>query len=65
MTNYKDWEAWLLEIEMNGVNLTTWEEDFIESLSSQIDIQVIRDSQWTPSDKQLEILERIYTDRTP
>lgn len=47
------------QVGLHGVNLTPWEEDFIESARDQ----------WAAkrslSDKQLEILERIYAQRTP
>lgn len=50
---------WLDQIEQNGRGLTKWEEDFVESVSEQfIDTGSI-------SDKQEEILERIYAEKTP
>ena len=42
-----------------GVNLTKWEEDFIESISNQFDIRN------SLSDKQIDILEKIYTEKVP
>jgi hypothetical protein len=52
-------EAWLEAIERDGTNLTTFEAEFVESIREQID------RGRTLSDKQAEILERIYADRTP
>jgi hypothetical protein len=49
----------LESIERGGVNLTTWEETFIESVRSQF--AGGRDL----SDKQIETLERIYAEKTP
>jgi hypothetical protein len=54
-----EWDRWLSVIADTAVNLTTWEEDFIESLQSQ------RAARRQLSEKQAEILERIYTERTP
>ena len=49
----------LEDIERNGVNLTTWEEDFIESIRAQVD------AGRPLSERQVEILESIYAKRTP
>lgn len=46
-------------IEHEGVNLTPWEEDFIESLRAQMD------TGRPLTERQVEILERIYAKRTP
>ena len=59
MAEREQWEDWLDAIESDGVNLSPWEEDFIASIRSQVDRG--RDL----SEKQLEIVERIYTERTP
>lgn len=53
------WDDWLEAVEQDGVNLTTWEQDFVESLRTQ------RQSGRRLSDKQAEILERIYAEKTP
>jgi len=53
---YKDW---LSEIEIHGINLTAWEEDFIESVGGQVKAGK------ELSAKQGEVLERIYTQRVP
>ncbi len=42
-----------------GVNLTAWEEEFTTS----VDAQLARGNNL--STKQLDILERIYTEKTP
>ena len=56
-----DWDAWLDHIEAHGVNLTTWELEFIERL------QAIRSSagRLALTTRQAEVLERIYSERTP
>ena len=59
MSDEKDWVYWLDQIEDNGVNLSTWETDFIESLQAQ------RAAKHRLSEKQAAILERIYAERTP
>lgn len=52
-------QQWLEDVERLGVNLTVWEEDFIESIGPRL-------KGGTPlSEKQAEILERIYTQRVP
>ena len=50
---------WIEKIEREGVNLTVWEEDFIESVSDQMQAGGLL------TDNQGETLERIYTERTP
>lgn len=50
---------WIAAVQEKGRGLTKWEEDFIESIAEQFDE---RDS---ISDKQEEILERIYAEKTP
>jgi hypothetical protein len=51
-------QHWFDSIEKDGVNLTAWEEDFVASLKKQF----LRSG--TLSDKQEDILERIYSERT-
>jgi hypothetical protein len=53
------WHDWLTSIQNNGVNLTTWELDFVESISQQLA------AGRRMSEKQAEILERIYAEKTP
>lgn len=50
---------WLDVIAQEGRGLTTWEEEFIESVNEQY----VRTGRF--SDKQTEIIERIYADKTP
>ena len=47
------------EVGFNGVNLTVWEEGYIEDIRGQW-----ARKRWL-SDAQFEILERIYSERTP
>jgi len=50
-------EEWFKSIEETGVNLSKWEEDFVESVKEQFT------KRGSLSEKQLEILERIYAER--
>lgn len=51
-------EHWVEAIAHEGVNLTVWEERFIEDME-------VRVAQCLPfSDKQAEQIERIYAERT-
>lgn len=50
---------YLEEIETNGVNLSPWEEEFVQSVREQVN------RGRTLSEKQREIIERIYSERTP
>ena len=52
-------KEWIEYVQVQGVNLTKWEESFIESIAEQFELK-----QWI-SDKQEEILERLYTEKTP
>ena len=52
-------EYYLSTLETEGRNLTKWEEDFLRSIRHQFDINR------SLSEKQLEILERIYAEKTP
>lgn len=53
-----EWDYWLEIIERDGVNLSAWEEEFIESIRLQ------RDRHRELSSKQADTLERIYAART-
>ena len=53
------WSGWVAAIRADGVNLTKWEEDFVESVAGLLE------RRGTLSERQAEILERIYADRTP
>ena len=59
MSHETDWDHWIDTIQEQGVNLTKWEEDFISSLNEQ------RGSNRKLSERQAEILERIYSEKTP
>lgn len=51
-------EEWITHVNEHGLNLTKWEEDFMDSITEQF-------TNWNKiSDKQEEILERIYTEKT-
>lgn len=54
-----DIEGMLAACEDNIHRLTKWEADFIESLREQFD------RTHTLSDRQVEILDRIYLEKTP
>ena len=49
---------WLDSIQETGRGLTKWEQDFVESIGLQLD------DRGTISDRQEEILERIYAGKT-
>ena len=55
----KEYRKWVEKIQMEGKELTAWEEDFVESMRQRID------EGWNLSDRQAEILEGIYSERTP
>jgi len=51
---------WMLNaIQENARNLSKWERDFIESVAEQFG------NRGTLSERQLEIVDRIYTEKTP
>ena len=50
---------WIETIINEGRNLTVWETNFVESLSDQVEMKGYI------SDRQEEILERIYSEKTP
>lgn len=52
-----DQDVMLEAIERTGANLTVWEETFIESLRTQLGFGR------SLSAKQLQVLERIYTEK--
>jgi uncharacterized membrane-anchored protein len=51
-------QSWLDELEAKAKKLTKWEEGFVESVSEQFQTRK------TISDRQEEILERIYAEKT-
>jgi uncharacterized membrane-anchored protein len=50
---------WIHLIQTEGQDLTSWEEDFVESLNEQIK------RSGRISERQEEILDKIYTEKTP
>lgn len=57
MSDESDWDHWLDEIAERGVNLTSWETDFVES------IERLRKAGRTLTERQAQILERVWTER--
>jgi hypothetical protein len=53
------WRGWADQIQMYGEKLSVWEEEFVESVVSQLD------QGRGLSERQAEILERIYSEKTP
>lgn len=55
----RDLSAWIEAVNDDGVNLTSWEEEFMRDITKK----------WAKrrvlSDKEQDVLERIYTDRVP
>lgn len=51
-------QHWFDELEHNGRGLTKWEEEFISDIKDQFT------DRGTLSEKQEEILERIYANKT-
>lgn len=54
------WWGWVETIETEGANLTKWEEDFVQSIRERFD-----QGRFHLTDRQAEILERIYAEKTP
>jgi hypothetical protein len=59
VSDESDWDHWIDKIADEGVNLTKWEQEFVESVDEQ------RTSGRRLSERQAEILERIYSEKTP
>lgn len=55
----EEWQKWLRIIRAEGVNLTTWEEEFIENVGGLLDADRML------TDSQAFHLEQIYAKRTP
>lgn len=51
-------ESWITAIQEEGQGVTKWESDFVTSIAEQLEERGVL------SDKQTEILERIYANRT-
>lgn len=47
------------EIRENGTNVSKWEADYVDSVADQLE------RTGRLSDRQVEILDRIYAERTP
>lgn len=58
-TDAKTLAYWIETILNEGRNLSKWERDFTESVSEQLE------QRGALSERQIEILERIYTEKTP
>lgn len=54
-----DWRRWIDTVKAAGRDLTPWEIDFIDSIDDQLE------GRRTLSDSQVEVLERIYAEKTP
>ncbi len=52
-------QDWITAIYDRGTGLSKWEADFIDSLQLQLE------SRGSLSERQQEILERIYAEKTP
>lgn len=50
---------WIITVNDEGRNLSKWETDFMESVTEQFE------ERGSVSEKQQEIIERIYADKTP
>lgn len=61
-TKYVLYKSWIDAIKTDGINLSKWEEDFVDSLEEQIESRKGREEPL--SEKQAEILERIYAEKT-
>lgn len=60
-TDHDKWKSWLESIEEDGKNLTPWEEDFISDLRDKFDNY----PRVYLSERQADVLERIYAEKTP
>lgn len=55
----KTYIEWCNAILQNGVDVSSWEEEFTTSVKEQLE------KYRRISDRQAEILEKIYSDKTP
>lgn len=53
------YQEWVELIQTEGRNLTKWELDFVDSIAEQLG------NGRQLSDRQIEHLDRIYTEKTP
>lgn len=56
--------GWIEMVNTEGRGLSKWEQEFMESITERF-IDPSSDRLGTLSDRQEEILERIYSDKTP
>lgn len=60
MKNAKQtYEDWLWKIREHAHGLSKWEAEFVDSIAQQLE------ERGTLSDRQADILERIYSEKTP
>jgi len=52
-------DTWIEEIQAHGRGLTKWEAEFVDSIAGQLQ------ERGSLSGRQIEILERIYAEKTP
>ena len=60
---YQLYKSWIDIIKTDGINVSKWESDFVDSIDNQLESRKHRDEPL--SERQAEILERIYADKTP
>jgi hypothetical protein len=58
MTDQEKWQYWIETIQTEGKYLSKWEKDFVESISDQLQ------TKGRLFERQVEILERIYSEKT-
>lgn len=49
---------WLIDIRSQARNLNAWEQLFLDSIEERLD------EDWSLSEQQAEVLERIYAEKT-
>ena len=59
MAEHSRLAEWIDRVNTEGVNLSAWERSFMESITDQFE------RSGRLSEKQAEILERIYAEKTP
>ena len=57
-------QQWLEQVQNEGRNLTTWELGFVDSLAAQMERSISLTGSFRISERQEEILERIYVEKT-
>ena len=56
--NMEEVRKWIKACQEDGKGITAWENEFLDSVSAQLE------KKGTLSDKQVEIIERIYAEKT-